>query len=268
MTAVTDAAPRYDFSHWSSLPRVSCQCITYGRTTLLDEAVECFLRQDYPGEKELVILNDLPTLRLHFEHPEVRVINLPYRMRTIGEKRNACVALGTGEIVFVWDDDDISLPHRISYSLARMTNHRYYKADKIWYWTSGKLKGLPHKSVCHPMGCWSIEFFGEVGGYPPMQSGQDAVLEKRFKGPDRRVEPTDPTDVYYIYRFPGTGSYHLSSSGYGKGYEETARYVERSGIGGDYEIKPQWRQDYPGMVAAELAKIASQAGASTPSARE
>lgn len=56
MTAVTDAAPRYDFSHWSSLPRVSCQCITYGRTTLLDEAVECFLRQDYPGEKELVSL--------------------------------------------------------------------------------------------------------------------------------------------------------------------------------------------------------------------
>jgi hypothetical protein len=48
---------KYDFSHWESLPRVSCQCITYGRTTLLDEAVESFLRQDYPGEKELEVVS-------------------------------------------------------------------------------------------------------------------------------------------------------------------------------------------------------------------
>lgn len=240
----------YDFSHWPALPKVSCQCITYGRTTLLDESVECFLRQDFPGVKELVILNDLPSLRLHFEHPDVRVINLPYRLRTIGEKRNACVASCTGEIIFVWDDDDISLPHRISYSLTRMTNHRYYKADRMWYWASGAIRGTPRKAVCHPMGCWSSEFFDAVSGYPHTQSGQDAGLEERFKGEHRHVEVTESRDVYYIYRFPGTGSYHLSTAGYGKGYDEAAQYVEQAGIQGDYEIRPGWRQDYVALVAA------------------
>jgi len=39
--------------------KVSCQCITYDRVELLEEAIESFLRQDYKGEKELVILNDI-----------------------------------------------------------------------------------------------------------------------------------------------------------------------------------------------------------------
>src|SRR5437870_2425060 len=112
----------YDLSHWDELPLVSCQCITYGRTTLLDEAVESFVRQDYVGPKELVILNDYADLTLACDVAGVKVINIPYRFRTIGEKRNACVALGRGDIIFPWDDDDIHLPHRISYSLQQMKN--------------------------------------------------------------------------------------------------------------------------------------------------
>ena len=44
----------YDFSAWPKLPFVSCQCLTFGRPAMLNEAVECFLRQDYPGPKECV----------------------------------------------------------------------------------------------------------------------------------------------------------------------------------------------------------------------
>src|SRR6185312_11669139 len=102
---------QYDFAHFKELPRVSCQCITYGRTTLLDEAVESFQRQDYPGEKELVILNDFADLTLRCDAPNVKVVNVPFRMRTIGEKRNACVGFCTGTVIFPWDDDDIHLPH-------------------------------------------------------------------------------------------------------------------------------------------------------------
>ena len=118
---------RYDFSHWKSLPKVSCQCLTYGRTKLLDEAVESFLRQDYEGEKELVILNDYPDLIIECDIPDVKVINLPYRMKTLYEKRNACVGLCSGDIIFVWDDDDISLPNRISYSIQEMKNGDFYR---------------------------------------------------------------------------------------------------------------------------------------------
>ena len=252
------AARAFDFSGWPTLPRVSCQCITYGRTTLLDESVESFLRQDYPGESELVILNDLPDLRLQFKHPRVRVVNLPCRLRTVGEKRNACVALCTGEVIFPWDDDDISLPHRISYSLSRMADRRYYKADRFWYWASGHIKPPPRKGVAHAMSCWAVEFFDEVGGYPHIQSGQDTGLEERFQGPDRIVEAIDSADVYYIYRFPGTHSYHLSAHGHGHGYDEAARHVDRAGMAGDYEIAPTWRQDYLQLVRGALEQMRAE----------
>jgi glycosyltransferase involved in cell wall biosynthesis len=251
--AAPEPGPRrpatYDFSHWRDLPFVSCQCITYGRTTLLDEAVESFLRQDYLGRKELVILNDLPSLELRFHHPEVKVINLPCRMRTIGEKRNACVAMCGGEVIFPWDDDDISLPHRISYSLQQMTNHRYFKSDRMWTWGTSGLQPGTRKALAHAMGCWSRALFDEVGGYPHMQSGQDAGIEERFKGKGRIVEETPDHCVYYIYRFADTHSYHLSSHGYGRGYQEAERFVAIRSIGGVHDIRPHWKHDYVARVA-------------------
>lgn len=239
----------YDLSHWPSLPKVSCQCITFGRTRLLDEAVESFLRQDYLGEKELVILNDFAELRIECGLPSVRVVNLPYRLKTIGEKRNACTALCQGSVIFPWDDDDISLPHRISYSLQQMQNRRYFKSDKLWYWAHGAIAPEPKQAVAHAMGCWSVELFDEVGGYPHLQSGQDMALEDLFRGRGRSVEATPRESIYYIYRFPGTGSYHLSASGYGKGFHEVEQAVRQRGIGGVHVIRPFWAQDYVALVA-------------------
>lgn len=239
----------YDFSHWPELPFVSCQCITYGRTTLLDESVECFLRQDYAGPKELVILNDLPELLIECDLPDVRVVNLPFRMKSIGEKRNACVAMCRGDVIFVWDDDDISLSHRVSFSLQQMTNHRYFKAGQFWYWKDGVLSPEPKKGVVHPMGCWATALFDEVNGYPHIQSGQDAGLEEKFRGRGRYVEQLDPDDIYYLYRFPGTGSYHLSAFGFGKGFSEVASYVSRKSIGGRHRIEPRWLADYEQLAA-------------------
>jgi glycosyltransferase involved in cell wall biosynthesis len=247
----------YDFSHWKSLPSISCQCITYGRTSLLNEAVECFLRQDYPGVKELVILNDHPGMRIECGVPGVKVVNLDERMANIGMKRNECVKLCSGDVIFPWDDDDISLPHRISYSISRMTNHRYYKADKIWYWRNGEIGKESKKAVAHAMGCFSKEFFDEVGGYPEIDSGQDQGLEKRFEGPHRVVEDIAGKDIYYIYKFPGTGSYHLSAYGYGKGFEQVGKYVGKAGLPDKFTITPAWSQDYPRLCADILLKTAA-----------
>ena len=62
-------------------PPVSCMCLTYGRPHLLEEAVESFLRQDYRGLKELVVVNDLSDQHLAFEHPEVRITRVGRRRR-------------------------------------------------------------------------------------------------------------------------------------------------------------------------------------------
>lgn len=243
----------YDFGHWGELPMVSGQCITYGRTSLLDEAVESFLRQDYPGKKELVIVND-HVMKIEFSHPEVRVVNVRTRFPTVGEKRNYCCALCKGSVIFPWDDDDISLSHRISYSLQQMRNHMYYKPDSFWTWGNGVIKPEPSRNVAHAMGCFSHAWFDELGGYPKIQSGQDMALENLFKGPNRVVEKIAADKIYYIYRFAGTHSYHLSCYGYGKGFDESKKYVDKVKLPATHVISPKWSQDYPKMVAEILAK--------------
>ena len=60
--------------------KVSCFCCTYGRPDVLEEAIESFLRQDYEGPKELIVLNDFTQQTLHFEHPEVKIINAEQRI--------------------------------------------------------------------------------------------------------------------------------------------------------------------------------------------
>ncbi len=238
----------YSFSHWTALPTVSCQCITYGRPELLDEAVESFLRQDYPGERELIILNDCRDVIL--EDPGisgVHVFNIDARFRTVGEKRNACCGLCTGDIIFPWDDDDISFPWRISYSIEHMINHQYYKLDRLWYWANGQVS--ERKTVAHAMGAWSKELFDRVGGYPHIQSGQDQAIEDLFaKTGHRHVATIDPQDIFYLYRFPGTGSFHLSAHGFGKGYDAAEEFVKKNIKAGVYKINPNWAIDYPTSV--------------------
>lgn len=53
-------------------PPVSCLCPTYGRVALLEEAIYAFLQQDYPGPKELIVLNDYEQQTLFFDHPRER----------------------------------------------------------------------------------------------------------------------------------------------------------------------------------------------------
>ena len=246
----------HNFDHWGSLPKVSCTCITYGRPVLLGEAVQSFLDQDYPGEAELVILNDEAQTRLIGEElsmggREIRIINAPQRFDTVGAKRNECTALARGEVILPWDDDDIHLPWRISLTVARMTNFNHWKADSLWFWNKGDIRnGAPTKAMAPSMAGYSKEIFERVGGYDPIQSGQDVTLENKFaKVGIRMIDGLKPHEVYYIYRFSGTRSYHLSSYGYGKGYEEVGRYVERrTRVKGEVRIIPHYKQDYLDLI--------------------
>ena len=74
-------------------PPVSCICLTYGRSELLEEAIYAFLKQDYEGPKELIVLNDHKRQKLQLYHPEVKIFNLSQHFRTDAEKRNAAVSL-------------------------------------------------------------------------------------------------------------------------------------------------------------------------------
>lgn len=243
-------------------PPVSCMCLTYGRPHVLEEAIESFLRQDYKGEKELLVLNDYADQTLHFDHPEVVVVNTGKRFKTVGEKRNASAALCSHDILFVWDDDDIYLPWRISFSIEKYDEQKmFFKPSKAMVLNNGKIEG-PKSNLFHSGGCWSRELFDKVRGYKHMGSGQDLEIEHQFEkkhtGRGKNYNGIKPDEIAYLYRWGGTGTFHLSGFGKDKegekdGNQKVAEYIERKKEqghvqSGDITLKPQWKMDYTKMV--------------------
>jgi cellulose synthase/poly-beta-1,6-N-acetylglucosamine synthase-like glycosyltransferase len=247
-------------------PPVSCFCLTYGRPQLLEEAIHSFLQQDYAGPKEMIVLNDYADQTLEIDHPEVQVINLPRRFRTVGEKMNAAAALASHDLLFVWDDDDVYLPHRLSFSVANFEPAKgFFKAHQAWFWNDGQLSG-PIKSLFHAGSCWSRSRFDALRGYPAEGTGYDLLfeqqLESRFTG-STAAHRVELEEIYYLYRWSGTGSFHMSGFGALKigqnvGQAETAAYVQQRADSGEIPLgrvvlQPHWKHDYPQLVADRLA---------------
>lgn len=238
-------------------PPVSCICHTYGRAELLEEAVYSFLRQDYPGHKELIVLNDYDRHTLQFEHPEVRMINVSRRFNSAGEKYKAAAALASHDLIFVWHDDDIYLPHRLSFTVAHIEQGKgFFKADKAWFWNEGQLSG-PQQNVFHGGSCWTRDLFVKLHGYPHIGNTYDIEFEQLCKDEapgSVYVHTISPANIYYIYRWARTGSYHFSAMGQnGDAYDEVAAYVEKEAQQGrirqgQIQLHPHWNIDYVKLV--------------------
>lgn len=255
---------------------VSCLCITYLRSNILEEAIECFLRQTYKGKKELIIINDAEEQILEFDHPEVLIINSPRRFKTIGEKRNASIALSKYDYLAPWDDDDIFLPNKLEYSLGKVhaNNLEYYKMSEAFFCLDGEIKGTM-LSLFHSSCIFSRKLYTESNGYGFVNSGQDLYLESqlwnickkkkykwlientRSRSPWNRNKLAKQEDLYYIYRWGGV-SYHLSST---RAEENQLEIIanERKKIEkrtGKITLNPHWKKDYNKMCQ-EFIKYSS-----------
>jgi len=234
--------------HREGLMLASCLCCTYGRVHLLEEAIESFLRQDYAGDKELVILNDLDTQELVFWHPEVCVVNVPRRFHTLGEKRNAVTALARGDVLTPWDDDDISLPWRLSLSAERLQGRRYWKPTAAWSWRRNRPMDVSRNRF-HGQAVFTRELFDEAGGYPHQQQSTDPALESKF-GAARVCEDLAPEQLFYIYRW-GHGTYHMSAHK----ADGAAQWAALKAPRGRIELRPQWRADYVADARKAVAQL-------------
>jgi glycosyltransferase involved in cell wall biosynthesis len=240
-----------------TLPAISCQCLTFGRTACLEEALEFFLRQDYAGPKELVIVNDLPAQRLAFEHPEVRILNAASRYAKIGAKRNVAVRESSGEVIVCWDDDDGFLPGHLSACARYIDGYDYARPSRCLVWLDDtRIERVAGSFVAQHV--FTREAFERAGGYSEMNSGQDMELDDRLR---RLVRSNWPrigvTEITYLFRW-ANGAYHLS--GYGRdrpgapsGYVEIGERVNRaiaegSEPAGEVELVPGFRHDYITMA--------------------
>jgi glycosyltransferase involved in cell wall biosynthesis len=120
----------------------------------LAEAIECFVRQDYPAElRELIVLDDASQYG-HQRGDGWRVVSLPLRFRTLGEKRNASAALVSPDVdaYCVWDDDDIYLPWHMSAAAAALAEADYTIPTVIYNDTPARCSRRSLSATASPTG--------------------------------------------------------------------------------------------------------------------
>jgi len=95
-----------------SMKSIAWLCCTYKRPKLLGQLVHCFLTQDYEGPKQLLILDDNDEYRGQ-SGEGWKIISVPDRYPSLGEKRNALAAMVGDDVDILCpvDDDDLQLPH-------------------------------------------------------------------------------------------------------------------------------------------------------------
>lgn len=195
-------------------PLVSCLCLTYARPHILREAVWCFLQQDYPN-KELIIVNDHhQPIELDGEYPQIRLHNLPDRMPNLGAKRNYSAQVAKGEILLVWDDDDLFLPWRISETVKHLSaapDKWAFKPDRAWFSTNNQGYRISSNLYHSQLGIRRDAFY-MVGAYTEMNSGQDIDFERRLPRNRWIRRQTPVSELIYVYRW-GNGVTHISGLG-------------------------------------------------------
>jgi len=227
------------------MPFVTAMCPTYGRVHLLEEAIESFLRQDYCGPKELLVLNDLPEQTLHCDEPEVRVINMPKRCENLGQKRNQAARHSQGELIMTWSDDDIHLSNRIS-SNVKQWQKGHYVTEGSHIFLCKTQKELKKSRLCGPFLMERNEFW-KLGGIPDAFTGEDLQFLQKASQTLRVVESKETS---YIYRWGVTERFHASWfnarqsawSDIQQRVDETLQKGQEPK--GNILLKPRWRQDY------------------------
>lgn len=241
-----------------NLPKISFVTATYGRLPeyvhLLEEALECFRRQSYPPElKEMVVLNDAGPQEYLCSLPGVRIVNVGSRYASLGEKLNAAIQLATGDVIFPQDDDDISLPHRVSLSIEMLGDADYFNPKSYWYMPPDKLVHEQMTGVAHNCSCFRKAAWTAVGGYPALSGAQDQGLDAALRKACKVVDgPLTPEQTFFAYRW-GVSPLHLSGRApHDEFYADIGKIPLTSGR---YVLRPHWRQDYQALIAEALNHV-------------
>lgn len=237
------------------LPKISCYCCTYGRVKFLEEALQSFLIQDYPGEKELVIVNDHKDQEFVFSHPQVRVLNVKKRFSDPAAKHRLALSLCTGDIFKVWDDDDIHLPHALS-SIAEGFNGGVYKTKLALVDSREDLELV--MGPFHNNFAFSMRAYTPFGYYADDKTSFDMRLIEGLSVLSGKIPWDEPKfGPWYIYRkFDKTNPYNISRLDCHKAdlnsrVDEALGEVEQKGR---ILLNPNWSKPWGLIAEAAMAR--------------
>lgn len=191
---------------------IDCLMGTYGRYSLVCEALACFLQQTALSSATLLIYNQHP-IPLVFDHPRVRIVNEAAPgggLRQIRRRMHE-LALPEADLLHWWDDDDLYLPWHLQDGLSHIGEHPAWKPASSWL---SMANASFARKQNHFEGSWFFQAdylkAAPIDTHPTYPD--HPVIRQSVEA--RRVASTEFGDrTSYIYRW-ANGSAHLSGLGH------------------------------------------------------
>lgn len=178
---------------------------------LLEEAVESFLRQDFAGESELVIVNDSDKVEYVFSHPRVKIYNVKNRFASIWEKLKFGIEQATYNHVYRLDDDDLLTPWALTNAYEDITlnpNHEIYRSNGHYFFADNVFRDVVDN--VNTGNIYTKAYIERITqGMKDVHQGEDAIMTFHFNA---NIFKSVRKEKTMIYRW-GMGTYHISGLG-------------------------------------------------------
>lgn len=190
-------------------PFVSCLCPTFRRPRLLANSLACFLAQDYPASRrELIILDDGGDFDSH-TGDRWQIVSAAERYPSLPDKFNALAELARGDILIVWEDDDIYLPWHVTAHAAALAAGGFSKPSRILANFEGPFVEIDPGGSYHGSIAFSRAAYDAAGGWPATRwANFDIQFMHALAAASPPVDPCADHPPSYAFRWGSTGAYH------------------------------------------------------------
>ena len=219
-------------------PNLLCLCPTYRRPELLQNALGCFLLQDYPlANRRLLICDDaMQVFPQKKDREGWQVVNRTDRAPSMPDKLDEMVNLGNTifnkqfardiyksgkkvatDIIFeewkpdayvLWHDDDVYLPRHLDYMAACLSQRTWVHPSQVYIskaYVNSKDASLRDIGFGEVYIRWSgsfaisMELLKELGGWVAVQKGQEQNAGYGRNMLEACLRDSMPADVYKLF---------------------------------------------------------------------
>jgi glycosyltransferase involved in cell wall biosynthesis len=218
---------------------ISVLTLTYGRKQLLEEVIFSFLSQNHDNS-EMVIINDEPNVVYSYNHPKIKIYNLPQRFENISKKLEWGFKQCEYDYIYRLDDDDlfsIDALKNVEKQINENPNYEIYRNVSHFYFEHNKFLGV--KNSINTGNVYTKKYLERII-FPNKNWGEDLDITFNFNAKihDSKNTPT------MIYRW-GMETFHISGMGnieIKEQYDWADRLKEKNE--GIIDLSPKFNDNY------------------------